>query len=159
MCSWNFSKLFKEGSWVLRGKVCLWVMFLLLPRAIFRILQIGENKTKKARLRLTSLFYFFFWLSIPYVTRSFAIHFSGTLYYCLSFLQFASSTAKQPAVILQICRCFSLGCVEPHILLCCCSPLRIEQGLFSYELWTDFVEHQWTGQCPAVPALCIPTPV
>lgn len=37
MCSWDFSQLFKEGSWAVRGKVCLWVMFLLLPIAILEI--------------------------------------------------------------------------------------------------------------------------
>lgn len=43
MCGWNFSQLFKEGSQALRGKVCLWVMFLILPMVIVEARKKGES--------------------------------------------------------------------------------------------------------------------
>lgn len=41
MFNWNFSQLYKEGSWALRGKVFLWVKFLLFPTAILDVQRDG----------------------------------------------------------------------------------------------------------------------
>lgn len=46
MFGWNFSQLFKEGSQALRGKVFLWVMFLL-PTAILGIQRGGGGLGSK----------------------------------------------------------------------------------------------------------------
>lgn len=130
MCSWNFSKLFKEGSLVLRGKVCLWVMFLLLPRAIFRIIQIGENKTKKARLRLTSLFYFFFLIEHPLCHQELC----HSLQWDPLLLPFI------PSICLQHCKttCSNFADLQMLFLGVCWTPTSSFAVVLPWELNRDF---------------------
>lgn len=68
------------------------------------------------------------------------MHFSGSPYYCLSFLQFSPSTAKQPGM----CFSFPGGCVEPHILFCCCSPQELNRDFsrMSYKLALHRISEQ-----------------